>query len=525
MKPLALLLGQWTILFAALTALGADDVNQVFEKLYGERARQLKPKDVCDFAQKLAQDATDLEGDEALRQLLLTKATGYYYKCPPGEDKASLGDALITGWMRLAQKQVDANKPSEALPMLQQASMLATTNKSAKVSQVIVGKIRAVKCRIEVANRLEDLLARWKARPNDPVVARQLAMLYVLDLDKPAEAAPYLPASAEESWRTYVPLASRDANSLQEQAMTEIAQWYEALADKASLGAQAVAHQRAGEYYRCFLAKHGQKDLSYLSARAALDKVQKELEKLSALGVCSTWGAESVQVDLSDGVAMDVILVPAGRFLMGSPNAEKGHKSDESPQHDVAISSPFYMSATKVTQAQYKAVLGINPSLFKDPNCPVDNVSWNDAMDFCKALSERLHKLVRLPTEAQWEYACRAGTGTRFSCGDSENALTDCAWYGEPNDALHPVAVKKPNPWGFFDMHGSLLEWCGDFYGGKYYSASDKADPQGPVGGDKRVQRGGNSRGGADNCRAASRYCSAANARSYAFGFRIVVVE
>jgi formylglycine-generating enzyme required for sulfatase activity len=197
-----------------------------------------------------------------------------------------------------------------------------------------------------------------------------------------------------------------------------------------------------------------------------------------------------VTLDLGNSVTMKLVLIRAGKFMMGSPDSEQGRKDNEGPQHEVVITRPFYMGVTEVTQAQYEAVMGTNPSQFKGPTNPVEMVTWNDAVEFCRKLSEKTRKAVRLPTEAEWEYACRAGTKTRFSFGDSDSMLGDYAWCGSNSGGkTNPVGRKKPNPWGLYDMHGNVWEWCADWYGS--YSSGASTDPQGPGSGGQRVLRGG----------------------------------
>jgi formylglycine-generating enzyme required for sulfatase activity len=171
-----------------------------------------------------------------------------------------------------------------------------------------------------------------------------------------------------------------------------------------------------------------------------------------------------------------------------------GHQRNEGPQHEVTISKPFYMGATEVTQAQYQAVMGTNPSGYGGATNPVERVSWNDAAEFCRKLSEKIRQTVRLPTEAEWEYACRAGTETASSFGDSDADLGDYAWWrGNSGDTTHPVAQKKPNAWGLYDMHGNVWEWCADWYG--KYPKGPATAPSGPAtypsaSGPSRVARG-----------------------------------
>jgi formylglycine-generating enzyme required for sulfatase activity len=202
---------------------------------------------------------------------------------------------------------------------------------------------------------------------------------------------------------------------------------------------------------------------------------------------------KELSLDLGGGTTMKLVLIPAGKFTMGSPETEADHKPEEGPQHEVTISKPFYMGVFEVTQAQFEAIMGKNPSKLKAFGNPVENVSWDEAVEFCKKLSQKAKKTVRLPTEAEWEYACRAGTKTAFSFGDDASKLGDYAWFGENSGGNpHLVGQKKPNPWGLYDMHGNVREWCSDYAGGSYADAKNE-DPQGPgpPPDGRRVQRGG----------------------------------
>jgi len=236
---------------------------------------------------------------------------------------------------------------------------------------------------------------------------------------------------------------------------------------------------------------------------------------------------------------IEMVLIPAGRFEMGS---ERG-QPDETPVHTVRIDA-FLIDRTEITQAQYaKFVLG-NPSHFKGPNRPMEMISWADAALFCNKRS-RAEGLTpcydeetaackfsadgyRLPTEAEWEYACRTGTTTAYAFGDDATPLKDYAWFVD-NAAkqTHPVAQKKPNAWGLFDMHGNVAEWCNDVYDAKYYERSPDANPRGPKDGEKYVLRGGAWNSSAKACRSAYRvgedpgFQDACFARD-AIGFRCV---
>lgn len=186
-------------------------------------------------------------------------------------------------------------------------------------------------------------------------------------------------------------------------------------------------------------------------------------------------------------MTMDFILIRPGNFIMGSPL-----ESDTFPQRNVWITKRFYMAKYPVTQAQWQAVMGANPSQFKAVQNPVECVSWDDCQLFLAKLREKNPKIdFRLPTEAQREYACRAGTTTKYFFGNSDAVQEDYAWcHGNSEDKPHPVGGKNPNPWGLFDMHGNVLEWCADWYGG-IYAAAETVDPIGPSAGQDRVLRGG----------------------------------
>ncbi len=229
--------------------------------------------------------------------------------------------------------------------------------------------------------------------------------------------------------------------------------------------------------------------------------------------------------EISHPIGMKLVLLPAGEFLMGSPNDDPDARLDEQPQHPVQISQPFYLSVTPVTQAQYQQVLGENPSHFQgDPQRPVECVSWEDAIAFCRRLSEQEAQTYRLPTEAEWEYACRADTTTRYSFGNDPAELGDHTWYGANSaGTTHPVMRKKPNPWGLHDMLGNVWEWCADGYSVDAYARSPAEDPPGPNSIGTRVLRGGCWRDRqVDRFRCAARFALPPIFRFDYRGFRVV---
>ena len=222
-----------------------------------------------------------------------------------------------------------------------------------------------------------------------------------------------------------------------------------------------------------------------------------------------------VEVESENSIGMKFRVIPAGTFAMG--------ENDDA--HAVTLTKPFMLGTYEVTQGQYQRVMGTNPSKFKGANNPVENVSWDDAVEFCRKLSElsaekAAGNVYRLPTEAQWEYACRAGTTTEYSFGDDDSDLGDYAWFREnSSNETHPVGDKLPNAWGLYDMHGNVVEWCQDLYGD--YPSGSVTDPTGPASGSSRVFRGGCWNSAAEVCRSADRYGRYPSLRSYFYGFRV----
>lgn len=203
--------------------------------------------------------------------------------------------------------------------------------------------------------------------------------------------------------------------------------------------------------------------------------------------------------------------VPAGTFRRGRLRN----------YHRVTISNDFHLGKYLVTQAQWEAVMEDNPSNFKGANWPVENVSWEDCQQFIERLNYQTGKnIYRLPTEAEWEYACRAGSISNFSFGDDKKRLGEYGWYSANSDGeTHPVGQKIPNPWGFHDMHGNVWEWCKDWYAP--YPGGLVTDPEGPSSGSDRVLRGGGWLDGPMRCRSGFRSYFSPNFRCSFFGFRL----
>ncbi|MBM4070701.1 MAG: hypothetical protein FJ271_17365 [Planctomycetes bacterium] len=234
---------------------------------------------------------------------------------------------------------------------------------------------------------------------------------------------------------------------------------------------------------------------------------------------------------IENSIGMKLARIPAGKFLMGSLDNEPGRKPDEGPQHEVTIRKPFLIGVHEVTQQQYEQVVGTNPAEFNKasgggPDHPVESVSWSEAVAFCKSLSDRpaekkAGRVYRLPTEAEWEYAYRAGTRSRFPFGDAK--VADHAWSQENADGkTHAVARLKPNPWGLFDMGGNVWEFAADYYDAAGYPPGPTSDPRGPLTGSMRLLRGGGFDYPIVQARAAARSYQAPDKKDSAIGFRVV---
>jgi len=254
------------------------------------------------------------------------------------------------------------------------------------------------------------------------------------------------------------------------------------------------------------------------------ERIRIELAKIK------TTEPPSPQKVITNSVGMNFVLIPSGSFMMGNHLSPKqinqkyaltAH-ADEYPLHEVSISKPFYIQTTEVTQGQWKKIMGNNPSKFKDcgDNCPVEQVSWNDTQGFIKRLNdiEGTDKY-RLPTEAEWEYACRAGTVTPFSFGEDIYRIDEYAWTYSGDKSTHAVGQKKPNPWGIYDMYGNVREWCQDWEAD--YPGHHVIDPKGPPFGQVKVNRGGQFNSSWEHM-SSTRSWGYIDEKEAVFGFRVV---
>ena len=268
--------------------------------------------------------------------------------------------------------------------------------------------------------------------------------------------------------------------------------------------------------YRAYLATHPSG--RHAAEARVYQQTRAETERLAQL-----------PREVQNSIGIEFVLIEPGTFQMGSPATEPGRDADEI-LHTVTLSQPFYLGKYEVTQAQWQAVLGGNPSWFDNcgGNCPVETISWDDAQKFIDELNRREGgETYRLPTEAEWEYAARAGTQTAYHFGNAVSELQRYAWYGDRGGFFssgtgpHPVGQKRPNEWGLYDMHGNVWEWVADWYGA--YPRGAVTDPRGPWTGTNRVARGGSWHFNAHYCRAADRFSGSPVIRNHNqnHGFRL----
>jgi formylglycine-generating enzyme required for sulfatase activity len=537
------------ILLAGSVTAATDEAADTFNKLYGEDLKRVaatpSPADDVALAKQLLEVAGKIANQPAFLALLCEKSydlgikdpTGYptakaaaeflaagvpekkvdclkkiaalyqkQYATARGEEKTKAGETVIAALGALAEAQTAAGDTDAAVLTLRQALAVATAIKS-EGQAALDAQVDNLALRQRAEKQIAALKARLDANPKDAAARKEMVRVYLMEMDNPAEAATFVDETCDEATRKYVPAAVKPVEDAPELACTALGNWYMGLADQAAMPATKGAMlRRAQGYYQRFLALHPAEDVVRTAVTLALKKIEDALAKLAA-GPKPKPSPATLTLDLGNGVTMKLVLIRAGKFMMG----------EEGNQHEVTISKPFYMGVTEVTQAQYQAVMGANPSQFKGPTNPVDSVSWDDAVEFCRKLSEKTRKAVRLPTEAEWEYACRAGSKTRFCFGDTEEGLGNYAWYdANSSRTTHPVGQKKPNAWGLYDIHGNVWEWCADWY--EDYPRGAVMDPQGAASGSQRVSRGGPWEGGIGLCRAAFR------ARDNpGHGFRVVV--
>ncbi len=280
--------------------------------------------------------------------------------------------------------------------------------------------------------------------------------------------------------------------------------WEEKISPLLKMAKFSKADARAGQkVLESFRADHGK--------TAFADSIAKEAKSLEEALQAALGPPRELTLDLGSGVKMEFVLIPAGTFMMG-----------DTVQHEVTLTQGFYLGKYEVTQAQYTQMMRKNPCLIKGPDLPVVRISWKECQDFCRKLREKTGKKARLPTEAEWEYACRAGTTTRFSFGDLDEELDAYGWSTRNSEGkVHPVGQKKPNQFGLYDMHGNVWERVQDYYGN--YPTKAVTDPKGPSKSGRRAVRGGSWRRTPESSQSAYRGSDPRGDRGSSDGFRVAL--
>jgi len=395
----------------------------------------------------------------------------------------------------------------------------------------IVARDKAVKEAAEAHAKVQAALATLESNPTDPAANQAAGEYFCFVKGDWGKGIPMLALGSDTTLKNLAVMELEGAASPDAQIALGDGWWD--LAETKKDGARDLLLVRAGYWYQ-----QAQANLRSGLAKARVEKRLEEIAKIGkpipdssrgpppavapfdeeqAKGYQLRWSKHlRVPVAETNSIRMKLVLIPPGEFDMGSTQEETDNLLKEAkerripqsfidlylsegPQHRVKITQPFYLGMFEVTQAEYQQVMGTNPSRFKtsDPGLPVEQVSWNDAQEFCRRLSElpeekAAGRVYQLPTEAQWEYACRAGTTSRCYYGNDLAHLGEYAWLpANSRGSTHRVGQKRPNAWALCDMLGNVLEWCADWYGDDYYEHSPQDDPSGPSAGAYRVLRGG----------------------------------
>ncbi len=363
-----------------------------------------------------------------------------------------------------------------------------------------------------VADGLKGHFKALETKPDDPAANAAVGKFVSLVKGDWKRGLPMLAKGSEPAIKN---LAEQElVNPTDPAAQAALGEAWASQAEKETPTYKPRARERAAEWLGRAIA-----------GLTGIAKVSAE-KKLASLGPVIGTKAQ-MTLDLGGGVRMEMVYIKPGTFTMGGTESPtEGWQADERPEHKVTITKGFYLGKYEVTQAQWEAVMGSNPSKWKGPDLPVEQVSWEDCPGFLKKLNEKAKnslkgRMASLPTEAQWEYACRAGTKTRWSFGDNDGALGEYAWHDKNSgQQTHAVGQKKPNAWGLYDMHGNVWEWCQD-WNGPY--ARDAVDPTGPASGERRCLRGGSWSLESKHCRVAFRASNPAAYRNSDNGFRVAL--
>jgi len=436
-----------------------------------------------------------------------------------GAGREEIAESYLATMLAVAANKLKDGKSTEAQGLYRRAYAVAVHIKSP-----LLAEIREKAAKLADTAALERRTEQYKrALAAKPSVGNREKLIYhyIADLDSPKEAFALITDDVNKDLLTYLPLVVAPEGELIAPGCMELAKWYESLAKRpiSSTGRLNV-YQRARRYYAKFLSLNTKAGLDQLLAKRALARLDKFLDKMDP---------GRLTIDCSGGASMRLTLLKTGKFILGSPTGESGRGSDEGPQVTVTISKAFYIGLTEVTQQQYTAVMGANPSTVKGPLLPVTNVTPAAAMAFCRKLSTLSSRKARLPTEAEWEYACRAGSTTAFCFGNDTAKLGNYAWISSnslvnKNPQPHAVGGKTANPWGLFDMHGNVWELALRPYSSRGYTGAESIDPQDPSKSRSSLQkRGGSAARSAPFSRSANRLIASSSRGDSFTGFRVLI--
>jgi formylglycine-generating enzyme required for sulfatase activity len=485
----------------------------------------------------------------------------------PRASTSSQQKAMAEAAAKIVDELATADEYEKARALCEVARGCARTGRQNTLLKDLTSRAEAIKQRAAAFQEYRAALAVLETSPKD-AAANLSAGRYLCvvkgDWDR---GLAMLGLGSDAELQTLALKDVQGSTSVQDEVALGDAWW--SLADSKTGPEKDALRLRAGAWYN--QAK------PQLAAGLLQVKVVKRLEELSKLGVelpklslrrsspgtpplavapfdettakrhQAAWAQHmKVPVEMTNSIGMRFVLIPPGEFDMGSSDAEvaKLHEqaeatkqpqwyigvlSAEAPKHRVRITKPFYLGLGEVTQGEYQRVMGSNPSKFQDDvTRPVERVDWDQASTFCRKLGElpqeqTVRAAYRLPTEAEWEYACRAGTTTQFSFGQNADALTMCGWWKQNSQgSTQPPGRLRPNAWGLCDMAGNVWEWCQDWWASDYYGTSPVEDPSGPAAGSRRVVRGGSWSDDAPACRASFRYGRVPSDRNNFRGFRVV---
>ena len=452
---------------------------------------------VASAAMKLLIDAAP-EYDASANDKLLAVSRMIYAR-ESGDRRKEAGQDVVDAILDRGDESVKARRFTEALGCYKEALALAPqveSDRADETARTIKGLAPALKAEKRVAS-LRAVLAR---DANNQAVRTELILAYLGAFDAPAEAASLLTPELDEQLRANVQLAARPVEELDETSCLSLARWHLAIAAVAPAPDKGAILDKAVACCEQYLRRHPARDAGLLRYALLMEKIDKAIAEAGHT-------PKYVALAMEDGVKMKMVLIQPGSFLMGSPDSE-GRPAFESPRHRVTITRPFYIGVYEVTQEQFEQLIAVSPSRFKGSCNPADQVDFDLAAAFCKTLSARTGKAITLPTEAQWEYACRAGAKTAYFFGSNPEKLGEYAWFsGNSDGRTHAVGLKKPNPAGLYDVYGNALEWCSDAWS-IAYDKSWRTDPTGIAfrGSTPHVTRGEFWKSGGESCRSACRH-------------------